>query len=93
MKEIASLFRELRDRWRAKTPAIFSGIIKVSIGCSTIAMAIQTALVTAGAEVPEWWASMFPYFVGAGAGMAAVAKLTQQYDRHGNPIRKRKRNK
>lgn len=82
-----NLFIVLRDRWRAKTPFIFSRIIKIAIAISTIAIAIQTALVTAGAEIPEWWSSVFPYFVGAGAGMAAVAKLTQQYDNEGNPVK------
>ena len=85
------LFETLHDRWKAKTPLIFSRIIKIAIAISTIAIAIQTALVTAGAEIPEWWSSVFPYFVGAGAGMAAVAKLTQQYDNEGNPIKTSKK--
>ena len=84
---IVKTLRELRDRWKAKTPVIFSNIIRVAVGCSSIAVAIQTALVTAGVNIPEWWSSAFPYLVGMGAGMAAVAKLTQQYDHNGNPIR------
>ncbi len=87
------MFKELYSRWKAKTPLLFSGIIKVAVGCSTVAIAIQTALVTAGANIPEWWTAIFPYFVGVGAGMAAVAKLTQQYDRNGNPIQTDKHKK
>jgi len=91
MNKIKGLFGTLHDRWKAKTPLIFSRIIKIAIAISTIAIAIQTALVTAGAEIPEWWSSVFPYFVGAGAGMAAVAKLTQQYDNEGNPVKTSKK--
>ena len=87
MGKISRLFKELCERWRAKTPLLFSDIIKVAVGCSTVAIAIQTALVTAGADIPEWWSSIFPYFVGAGAGMATVAKLTRQYDENGDPIK------
>ena len=85
------LFKTLHNRWKAKTPLIFSRIIKISVSVSTVAIAIQTALVTAGAEIPGWWATVFPYFVGAGAGMAAVAKLTQQYDSNGKPIKNYKK--
>lgn len=93
MAKIKSLFIMLRDRWKAKTPLIFSRIIKLAMAISTIAIAIQTALVTAGADIPEWWSTIFPYFVGAAAGMVAVAKLTQQYDRNGNPVKTNKRKK
>ena len=93
MNPIKSLFDLLYDRWKAKTPLLFSRIIKIAMALNTIAIAIQTALVAAGADVPEWWASVFPYFVGFGAGMAAVAKLTQQYDSDGNPIKSDKRKK
>lgn len=85
------LFLTLRNRWQAKTPLIFSRIIKIAVGMSTVAVAIQTALTAAGAAAPEWWDIVFPYFVGAGAGMATIAKLTQQYDKDNNPIQKKKR--
>lgn len=83
----------LRDRWKSQTPLVFSRIIKVAMALSTTAIAIQTALMTAGAEIPDWWLSIFPYFVGIGAGMAAVAKLTQRYDSEGNPIKTNKNKK
>lgn len=85
------LFLTLRNRWQAKTPLIFSRIIKIAVGISTVSIAIQTALTASGASVPEWWEFIFPYFVGAGAGMATIAKLTQQYDKDNNPIRKPKK--
>lgn len=83
----------LRERWKARTPIIFSKIIKIAVGISCVAIAIQTALITAGSEIPEWWSTIFPYMIGAGAGMSAVAKLTQQYDENGNPIQNEKQQK
>lgn len=85
------LFRTLKDRWQAKTPLIFSRIIKLAVGVSTVSIAIQTALSTINADIPEWWSASLPYFVGAGAGAASVAKLTQQYDRNNRPIRKKRK--
>jgi formate-dependent nitrite reductase membrane component NrfD len=87
------LFSTLKDRWTAKTPLVFSRIIKLSMGVSAVAIAIQTALITASAEAPEWWNSSLPYLIGAGAGASTVAKLTQRYDKRGNPIRKTKTKK
>ena len=85
------LFRTLRDRWQAKTPLIFSRIIKLAVGISTVSVAIQTALSAINADTPEWWSVSLPYFVGAGAGAASVAKLTQQYDRNRRPIRRKRK--
>ncbi len=83
MKE---LITTLYNRWKAKTPIIFKRIIKLSIGISTVALAIHSAITSLGLEVPEWWLDVLPYLVGAGAGAGAVAKLTQQYDEDGNPM-------
>lgn len=85
------LFRTLRDRWQARTPLIFSRIIKLAVGISTVAVAIQTALSAVNADVPEWWSASLPYLVGAGAGAASVAKLTQQYDKNNRPIHRKKK--
>lgn len=93
MVMIRRVFRTLRDRWTAKTPRIFSWIIRFAVGVSTTAVAIQTAINTVGAEAPEWWTVSLPYLVGAGAGAATVAKLTQKYDKNNRPIRKTKTKK
>lgn len=50
----------------------------MSVSISTVAIAIQTALMAAGAVTPQWWTDIFPYLVGIPAGMAAVAKLTKE---------------
>ena len=86
MTKIRELFVILRNRWKAKTPLIFKRIIKLSIGIGLTAAAIQTSIVSAGLDAPEWWMKILPYLIGAGAGASTVAKLTQQYDQDNNPI-------
>lgn len=81
------IFKELHDRWKAKTPLLFSRIIKIAMSIGVTAAAIQTALMELGVESPEWWVKVLPYLVGAGAGASAVAKLTQQYDKDNKPIK------
>ena len=87
------LFIILCDRWRAKTPLIFSRIIKIAMGIGMTAAAIQAELIRTGAETPDWWVNILPYLVGAGAGASAVAKLTQQYDKDNKPVRKPRKRK
>ncbi len=87
MKKLKELFNTLHSRWKAKTPLIFKRIIKISIGVSTASIAIQTAFTEYGIEPPAWWMQTLPYLIGAGVGAGAVAKLTQQYDNDGNPIK------
>ena len=77
-KSINSSWQSIRDRWTAKSPKIFRRICNICVGISTVAVAIQTALVAAGAATPAWWTDVFPYLVGIPAGMAAVAKLTKE---------------
>lgn len=76
----------LKLRWKAKTPRIFKCIIKVALGVSGVSVAIHSALMAAGAAEPMWWQDVYPYLVGVPAGMAAVAKITQTYDKDGNPV-------
>lgn len=83
---MTKIFKNLRTRWKAKTPRIFKWIIKIALSISGVSIAIHSALMTAGANEPEWWMGIYPYLVGVPAGMAAVAKITQTYDNNGNPI-------
>lgn len=82
------LFLTLRNRWQAKTPLIFSRIIKIAVTLSTSAIAIHTTCTSINIDEPEWWLSAMPYIIGIGVGAGAVAKLTQQYDKDNKPIRK-----
>lgn len=66
------------NRWRAQMPDFFKWILGLGTGAASIAVAIQMSLTSAGATVPGWWETIFPYIVGLGAGMTATAKLTQK---------------
>lgn len=79
-------WNNLKQRWKARTPRIFKWIIKVALGVSGVSIAIHSALMAAGAAEPMWWQEIYPYLVGVPAGMAAVAKITQTYDKDGNPV-------
>lgn len=81
----------LQNRWRAKTPIIFSRIIKIAVTLSASAIAIHTTCTNIGIDEPEWWLKAMPYLIGVGIGGGAVAKLTQQYDDNGNPIGNQKK--
>jgi hypothetical protein len=63
-------------RFKQKTPPFFKAVFKVCIGISSVALAIQTALSTSGAIIPDWWQFIYPYLIGVPAGMAGIAKLT-----------------
>lgn len=44
---------------------------------AAVTFAIQMALTSGGATIPEWWESLYPYLIGIGAGMTATAKFTK----------------
>lgn len=77
-RNISNSIRSIKERWTAKSPVIFRRICNVCVGISTVAAAIQTALMASGATTPQWWTDIFPYLIGIPAGMAAVAKLTKE---------------
>lgn len=81
IKRIKNGWKTAVKRWRAKTPAFFSNAIKIALAVSGTAVAIHTAMVQGGANEPEWWTVVYPYLIGVPAGMAAMAKFTQTYDK------------
>lgn len=74
------IYRILVERWKAECPKIFKNILRLSLALSGVALAINTAMVSGGANIPEWWSATYPYLVGVGAGAAAVAKLTKEHN-------------
>lgn len=72
------MVRNIRQRWKAKMPKFFKWIVGLGSGIAAVALAIQMSLNSAGANIPDWWTTLYPYLIGAGAGMSAVAKLTQE---------------
>ena len=69
---------KLVDRWRAETPLIYKRVQASAASLSAIAIAVNTACVSAGAALPEWWVKMFPYLVGIGAAITAIAQFTKK---------------
>lgn len=59
-------------------PVFFKWIMGIGTSVAAIALAIQMALDSGGATIPEWWVKVYPYLIGIGAGMTASAKFTQK---------------
>lgn len=79
------------DRWRNGMPTFFSRICWVCALISGTALAVNTAIVAGGGTTHEWWNDIYPYLLGMPAGAAFVAKFTQNYDKEGKPIKKRRK--
>lgn len=73
------VFRIIIKRWKAKMPVFFKWIIGIGTSVAAIALAVQMALNSGGATIPEWWEKIYPYLIGIGAGMTASAKFTQEH--------------
>ncbi len=82
------LWHTIRDRWRNAMPKFFRIICWTCTLISGTALAVNEAMQAGGATPHEWWNDIYPYLLGIPAGMAFVAKMTQGYDDHGNPIKK-----
>ena len=78
----------LRSRWLNAMPKFFSRICWVCTLVSGTALAANTAIIAGGGTTHEWWDNIYPYLLGIPAGMAFVAKFTQNYDQNGNPVEK-----
>lgn len=78
----------LRSRWRNTMPKFFSRICWVCTLISGTALAANTAITAGGGTTHAWWDNVYPYLLGIPAGMAFVAKFTQNYDQNGNPVEK-----
>lgn len=78
----------LRSRWHNTMPKFFSCICWVCTLISGTALAVNTAITSGGGTTHEWWDNIYPYLLGIPAGMAFVAKFTQNYDKNGGPVDK-----
>ena len=68
----------LKKRWQAETPRLYRRIRNLSMGISGCAVAINAALMAAGARVPEWICTVYPYLVGVPAAIAFVLQFGEQ---------------
>lgn len=78
----------LRSRWQNTMPKFFSRICWACTLISGTALAANTAITAGGGTTHAWWDNVYPYLLGIPAGMAFVAKFTQNYDQNGNPVEK-----
>ena len=76
----------LSSRWSNSMPKFFSRICWACSLISGTALAVNTAITAGGGTTHEWWNDIYPYLLGIPAGMAFVAKFTQNYDKNGNPV-------
>lgn len=81
------LLETLRNRWRNTMPRFFRIICWICSLISGAALAANTAITAGGGTAHEWWNDLYPYLLGIPAGMAFVAKFTQNYDKNGNPVK------
>ena len=77
--------RVLRNRWRNRMPKFFKRLFKISTAVCGTATAATAAINAAGLQPHEWWLDLAPYIIGTSAGIAFASKLTQTYDKDGNP--------
>lgn len=74
-----TIFDTIKSRWKAQVPIFFKWIMGIGTSVAAIALAIQMSLNSAGATIPEWWETIYPYLIGIGTGMTATAKLTEKH--------------
>ena len=74
----------LAHRWRNAMPVFFRRVFWLCSMVSGMAIAINTAITSAGIIPHSWWQDICPYLIGIPAGMAFCAKFTQTY--HGRPV-------
>ena len=72
------LILELKSRWKTESPLFFKKVMKVSVFISGMALAMQLAMDSSGANKPTWWVNVYPYLIAIPAGIAACAKLTKE---------------
>ena len=57
-------------------PKFFKTVMWVCGLVSGTSLAVNTAMMTAGAQPHEWWTDIFPYLVGIPAGAMFACKFT-----------------
>jgi hypothetical protein len=76
-------------RWKEKMPKFFRWIMYICALIGGTALAVNTAILAAGATPHDWWVDIFPYLIGVPAGAAFVSRFTvdggyrdKQIERH-----------
>lgn len=87
------LLETLKSRWHSTMPRFFRIICYCCTLISGTALAVNTAITAGGGVTHQWWNDIYPYLLGIPAGMAFVAKFTQDHDANENQLRKPRKRK
>ncbi len=68
--------KEAKSRWSQKMPKFFKAVMWICGLISGTALAVNTAIIAAGAQPHDWWVEIFPYLIGVPAGAMFAAKFT-----------------
>ena len=66
--KMKQFWKLLELRWRNSMPKFFRTIFLICSLISGTALAINTAIIAAGAVPHDWWTEIYPYFIGIPAG-------------------------
>ncbi len=75
-EEIKKTGNEALKRWQEKMPKFFRVVMWICALISGTALAVNTAILAAGAQPHDWWVEIFPYLIGVPAGAMFVCKFT-----------------
>ena len=86
MGKLKSFWQVLSHRWKNTMPKFFRIVFWVCALVSGTALAVNTAIISAGGNPHEWWQDIYPMLIGFPAGMAFAAKFSQTYGKDGKPV-------
>ena len=75
-EEIKKTGNEALKRWQEKMPKFFRVVMWICALISGTALAVNTAILAAGAQPHDWWVEIFPYLIGVPAGMGFCCRFT-----------------
>lgn len=67
---------EIVERWNKKMPRFFYWVTVIAAGVLFVSVTIHLTVESAGAMHVDWWREIYPYLVGASAGIIAICKFT-----------------
>ena len=75
-ENIKNTGNELKNRWIQDMPPFFRGIVKLAIGMLAASIAINFGLPALGAELYDWWPSVYTHVLVACFCIIIVCKMT-----------------
>lgn len=67
---------EIVERWHKRMPRFFYWVTVIASGVLFVSVTIHLTVETAGGIHVGWWQEIYPYMVGASAGIIAICKFT-----------------